>query len=258
MPKNFTKIGYAFKPVLLFFMALVLNLILHELSHALIAYRLGINSVMHQLSVSFDHNTASSVQNIIISVTGPVFSLCLGMLCWLAYWKISNTSIKLFVLYCAIFGVSIFSGNLFAIALGGDFHLAAKALSISQYAVYFLSFTGLILLCTYMYAIAKHLTTFTLPGITKRKVILNTIVLPWILGTALTIIVYLPMSASSMSNRISESIFWSFTLVGALRSKNVIIANNRTYSPVNWADIGLGFSLIIIVRLMANGINFIP
>src|SRR5688572_19146307 len=101
MPNNFTTIGYAFKPVLLFFLALVLNLILHELSHALIAYWFGINSTMHQLSVSFDHNTASVTQNIIISVTGPIFSLCLGVLFWLVYWKISHSSIKLFALYCA-------------------------------------------------------------------------------------------------------------------------------------------------------------
>src|SRR5689334_4269549 len=123
---------YAFKPVLLFFLALVLNLILHELSHALIAYGFGIHSTMHQLSVSFDHGTASPTQNVIISITGPIFSLCLGMLSWLVYPKISTSSIKLFALYCAIFGVSIFLGNLFATMLGGDFHVAARALNVSQ------------------------------------------------------------------------------------------------------------------------------
>lgn len=258
MPDNFTHVGYTLKPALLFFLALVLNLILHELSHAVIAYGFGISSTLHQLSVTFDHNAASRTQNIIIAVTGPIFSLCLGVLSALVYRRIAQSSVKLFALYCTIFGVSIFSGNLFAITMGGDFHVAAKALDMSHYAMYALSCAGLVSLCSFMYAIAKPLTTFTLPGISKRQVIVNTIVLPWILGTALTILVYLPMSMSSMSNRIGESIFWSFTLIGAFRSKNVISVHNRTYAPVSWTDIGLVLSVIMIVRIMAGGINFIP
>lgn len=251
-------VRYIFKPILLFFAALVINFTLHELAHALAAYLLGIKSVMHQLSVSFDRDAANRTQQIIIALTGPIFSLCLGLSFLLVYRNISSASAKLFALYGSIFGVSIFLGNLFATSLGGDLHLVAKALNLSQPAIYALSFTGLALMCVFMYTMAGQFMTFTVPDVTRARLILLTILLPWIVGTALTIVVYLPMSLSAIQNRVSESIFWIFTLVGAFISKNKINAGNRIITPVDWVDIGMVVSLILIVRLMARGINFIP
>src|ERR1700674_1310629 len=128
--KKYPEISFSLKPTLLFFSALAMNLILHELSHAITAYLLHIKSTMYQLFVNPDIEHASRIQNIFIAVSGPFFSLFLGFLSWLFYKTYSDSTIKLFSVYSAVFGISIFLGNLFATSLGGDFHTAASIANV--------------------------------------------------------------------------------------------------------------------------------
>ena len=228
------------------------------MSHALAAYSLHIKSTMYQLYVNPDTQHASVIQNIIIAATGPFFSLCLGLVFWLAYQKQSSSSIKMFSLYGAVFGISIFLGNTFATSLGGDFHTVALFINLPKTISYVISFVGLVALSIFMFNMGKHFMSFYLPfKTTKATMILYMIVVPVFIGTALLILTYLPLTANTISDRITESIFWIFTLIGALRLKPEENPPKNNFSPINWFDIGVTISIIILVRILAKGIDFL-
>jgi hypothetical protein len=256
---NYNKLLFIFKPSLLFFSALALNLILHELSHALAAYLLHVKSTMYQLYVNPDTEHATLAQNIIIAATGPFFSLCLGLVFWWAYQKQSSSSIKMFSLYGAVFGISIFLGNTFAASLGGDFHIVGLMINLPKTAGYVISVVGLVALSVFMFNMGKHFISFHLPfETTKATMILYMIIIPVFIGTALIILTYLPLTANSISNRITEIIFWIFTLIGAFRYKPKAHISKNNFSQINWFDIGVTTGTVILVRLLANGIDFTP
>ena len=217
---NKSKAILIFKPTSLFFSALVTNFILHELSHAIAAYLLHIKSSMYQLYVNPDSAHANLSLNIIIAATGPVFSLCLGLLFWWIYKKQSFSSIKLFSLYGAITGINIFFGNVFATSFAGDFHNVELFINLRQTVSYIISGIGLLALITFMFYIGKQLMLFYLPfKTTKATMILYMIIMPVILGIALLLLTYSPLPPNSISNRIIESMFWIFAVIGALRFK---------------------------------------
>ena len=256
---NQSKAILIFKPTLLFFSALVTNFILHELSHAIAAYLLHIKSSMYQLYVNPDSAHASLSQNIIIAATGPVFSLCLGLLFWWVYKKQSFSSIKLFSLYGAITGVNIFFGNVFATSFAGDFHNVELFINLRQTVCYIISGIGLLALITFMFYMGKQLMLFYLPfKTTKATMILYMIVMPVILGIALLLLTYSPLPPNSIPNRIIESMFWIFAVIGALRFKQEENTLKTNLSQMNWFDISLTIGVIIVVRIMARGIDFNP
>jgi len=247
------------KTTLLFFSALAINFILHELSHAVAAYLLGIKSTLFHQYVNPDIAHATKFQRLAIAVTGPVFSLCLGLAFWVNYKMNSTNSARLFSLYAAIFGISIFLGNLFATALGGDFHVAAIILQIDRATQIILTIIGLLSITIFMYNIGAHFISFQISNeSSKNKIIAYTILLPVILGTTLSILVYLPLPPGFISNRVTESFFWIFALVNAFRLRQKKLTPGKTISSINLFDILWAVSMIILVRIMSYGIVFDP
>lgn len=247
------------KAILLFFSALAINFILHELSHAVAAYLLHIKSTLFQQYVNPDTAHATKFQNLTITAVGPIFSLCLGLAFW-AYYKLNSTnSARLFSLYAAIFGVSIFLGNLFATALGGDFHTAAIILQIDKTTQIILTIIGLLGIIIFMYNMGGHFISLQISNESSKNIIIAyTILLPVILGTAFSILVYLPLPPNFISNRALESLFWIFALVNAFRLRQKKVTLSKTISPLNLFDILLTISVIILVRIMSHGIEFNP
>lgn len=247
------------KTTLLFFSALAINFILHELSHAGAAYLLHIKSTLFQQYVNPDIANATKFQNLTITAVGPIFSLCLGLAFWTNYKMNSTNSVRLFSLYAAIFGISIFLGNLFATALGGDFHVAAIILQIDKTTQIILTIIGLLSIIIFMYNIGGHFISFQISNeSSKNKIIAYTILLPVILGTAFSILVYLPLPPDFISNRIIESFFWIFALINAFKLRQKKVTSGKTISSFNLFDILLTISMIILVRIMSHGIVFNP
>lgn len=87
--------GIAFRPTFLFVVAYALNVTPHEIVHALTSYSLGFNSTVFQMWVNPDSTQASPNQLAIIAVSGLLFSLIVGVVCWLL------------VESCALFAASI-------------------------------------------------------------------------------------------------------------------------------------------------------
>lgn len=67
--------------ILGFFSAYALNIVLHELAHAVAAYELGIRATAYHYFANIDL-AAGARRRIIVAAAGPLFSLGLGLTCW--------------------------------------------------------------------------------------------------------------------------------------------------------------------------------
>src|ERR1700676_1267594 len=79
--------GVSCRPTLLFAVAFALNVTPHEIIHAITSYLLGFNSTVFQMWVNPDSAQASPRQLAIIAVSGPTFSLLVGVVCWVLYQR---------------------------------------------------------------------------------------------------------------------------------------------------------------------------
>jgi hypothetical protein len=76
-----------------------------------------------------------------------------------------------------------------------------------------------------------------------------------ILGTAIALLMFLPMPSAFAYARIAESLFWIAAAVGILVSrKHPTDSSRKLY--LGWADIALLLAAALVVRLMVSGIAF--
>ncbi|UOK42223.1 MULTISPECIES: hypothetical protein [Flavobacterium] len=247
----------SFKPTLLFFSANALSYPLHEMFHALTAYFLNVNSTLYHFYVNIDHTHTSVYDKIIIAVAGPVLSLAFGLVFWVAYKKSKNSSYKLFMFYAAIAGISFFSGNVFSTAFGGDFHTAATLLQFPFWLQLFATLTGLIFLSVFMYRIGKEVLFFSFINATTFKVvILSFLLIPWILGTLLLALSFLPLPSFLITGMISSSIFWIIPIVSAVLNRRKVKTLEYISPTLNYVDIILVLFSFLIVRALISGVSF--
>src|SRR5271154_1196075 len=123
--------GVAFRPTLLFVVAFALNVTPHEIVHAITSYWLGFNPTVFQMWVNPDSAEATPAQSAIIAVSGPVFSLAVGAVCWVLYKRrFRDKPSGLGFLMMATVGIYSFLGPLAGAGLGGDFHTVFTFLNI--------------------------------------------------------------------------------------------------------------------------------
>jgi hypothetical protein len=186
--------GVAFRPTLLFVTAYALNITPHEAVHAVTSYLLGFNSTLFQMWVNPDPASATSRQLATIAAAGPVFSLTVGVTCWLLYqrWFRRRPSALMFLML-AMVGVYSFLGPLAGAALGGDFSLAFKFLDVPKPVGYAVSSMGFVLLPCFMFFMGRKLVGWGPSNFGRAKAVACTTVAPWLIGTALILLVYWPL-----------------------------------------------------------------
>ena len=249
-------IKVSFKPTVLFFSANALSYPLHEMFHALTAYFLNVNSTLYHFYVDIDHTRTSVYDNILIAVAGPILSLAFGLLFCVAYKKSKNTSYKLFMFYAAIAGISIFLGNVFSTAFAGDFHTAATLMRFPFWLQIFFTLTGLIFLSIFMYRIGKEVLFLSfIKATTFKGVISSFLLIPWILGTLLLILSFLPLPNFLITGMISSSIFWVIPIVSAVFNRRKVKAVEYILPTLNYVDIILALFSILVVRILISGVR---
>ena len=135
----------------MFVVAFALNVTPHEILHAITSYLLGFNSTVFQMWVNPDSAEATPRQVAAIAVSGPLFSLAVGAVCWVLYQRRFRDRPSGFTaLMIAMVGIYSFLGALFGAALGGDFRTAFTFLHISMPLGYLASAIGFILLPSYV------------------------------------------------------------------------------------------------------------
>jgi hypothetical protein len=187
-------LGVAFRPTLLFMTAFALNVTPHEAAHAVASYMLGSNSALYQMWGNPDAAAATPRQLIEIAVAGPLFSLTMGLVSSVLYlWRYSRGPSGLLFLMLAIVGFYLFLGPVAAATFGGDFNVALQFAAVSKLLKNVISVVGVLILPTMMYFMGKELSSWSPLLFSRSKAVLCTTLGPWLSGTILVTLVYLPL-----------------------------------------------------------------
>ena len=254
-PARPATLGIAVRPTLLFVVAFALNMTPHEAVHALVAYLLGFSSTLFQMWVNPDAASATPVQLALIAAAGPFFSLTVGLISWLLYKKVYKWKPPgLFFLMMAMVGIYSFLGPVAGAAFGGDFNLALTFLGISRIVQVVASATGLVLLSLFMFFIGRELSWWAPLSFGRAKNIVSTTLAPWLVGTALILLVYWPLPRFLVGSTIFSSVFWVFAVLGATFG----FSRTRTAHPtpsLTGPDLIVTVAALTMVRVLVHGIR---
>jgi hypothetical protein len=247
---------WGFRPIALFAAAHMIVGILHEWTHALTAYAFKVPSTLFHFYAQIDRTTGTLGERAVIRLAGPLFCLGVGLVCWLAYRKAKGSRPKLLLLYLAWFGTATFFGNLMSTAFVGDFSGLALVLQLPMPVRYALSLAGMLSLCGISFLVGTELRKWA-PAVGSAQATVGMVILPAIVGTAIVILVHLPMPLGFAAARVAESCFWIFGAVGTWIRREKSEPGSQDLR-VGWADFALFFMAVFILRVMAGGIAFVP
>jgi hypothetical protein len=247
--------GVACRPILLFVTAYALNVTPHEALHAATSYLLGFSSTLFHMWVNPDPATATPPQMAIIAAAGPVFSLAVGVTCWLLYKRPfrRRPSALMFLMLAAV-GIYCFLGPLAGSALGGDFNLAFTVLNVSKAARYVFSAIGFVLLAWFMFYIGTKLVGWAPGNFGRGKAVIWTTIAPWLIGTVLILLVYWPLPSFLIGSTLGGSVFWMFAVIGATVEFSAPRPAETISSVTGW-DLAVALVAVAMVRLLVHGIR---
>ena len=275
--------GWLLRPVVWFATASMVTTVLHELTHALVAYALGVRSTLHNYFVDLDLTPDQAATNIpaIIGVAGPSFCLALGVAAWFAYRYVGRgftprqargglsqskasraepgrSAAELPLLFFAVFGIGTFFGNLVSASFIGDFSRAAVALHLPMPARYTVSVVGAVGTAAVHFMAGRELTRWMPPTIGRVAGMLGIIAVPVIVGMAIVILANLPAAIAGV--RAAEAAFWIFAAIGVLVPSAGPPPDGaaKTTPYVRWVDAAALLVAILIVRVLVRGIPFVP
>jgi hypothetical protein len=244
------------RTTLLFFTGYALNAVVHEFAHALTAYSLGLRSTLSHFFTNTDFTSPDPTPRVLVAIAGPLFSLMFGLVCWLVYRKTRVKPAKVPWLYLAIFGIGIFFGNLLCTSFAGDFETAATVLNVTPTVRLLITIAGLGLSGVFMYSMGQELVKWAPAGSSRTAAIVDMIVLPALLGTAVVILAFLPMPAQFIVGWIAASFFWLFAAAGAyVASEYSTGGGNLRTRPVEYVAAAV---VLAVVRILVAGINLEP
>jgi hypothetical protein len=195
--------------------AFALNITPHEAAHAAASYMLGFNSTLYQMWVNPDAFAATPRQLVAISVAGPIFSLTVGLVSSGMYlWRYRRMPSGLLFLMLAIVGFYLFLGPVAAAIFGGDFNVALRFAGAPKLLMKVISVAGILILPTMMYFMGKELSSWAPPWFSRSEAVLCTTVFPWLIGTVLITLVYLPLPKFLIAPNLVGSAFWTFAVIG--------------------------------------------
>lgn len=251
----------------LYVTAFLATTIIHESGHALTGMAYESGPVLHHNFVEhLSPDKLTVMQNVIIALAGPVISLVQGILAGVAYLKSKTHNLAtLFLLWFAVLGLNNFLGYLMTGFLfqhgdiGKVFMLLHIHLSIQVVAA--------LLAALVLLFMAYKLTTPFLKFSYKSQWVdsersrvnfsLHIIILPWIIGSAIVTVAYLPVQAvvSIIYPAMSGMVF-IFPWQNARQIKSVPLSQNEENGKISIIAVGLLVALMLIFRLvLAKGIR---
>jgi hypothetical protein len=249
--------AWGLRPIVLFASAYTTIGLLHEWTHALIAFALKVPSTLFHLYVHIHPAYGTPNDWAVIRVAGPLSCLAIGLVCWFVFRKAKGTRAELLLLYLAWFGIGTFFGNLMSTPFVGDFSSLALAFQLPMAVRYGVGLAGLLLLCGLAFLVGTELRKWAPAGVGRAKAGIGVIAIPAIVGTAIAILIFLPMSSAFAVARAGESTFWIFGLVGALTSRKQPAQSSRGLG-LGWLDFVILLVAVLVVRVMVGGIAFVP
>jgi hypothetical protein len=249
------RLSVAARPSILFATAFALVTTPHEAAHALTAYSLGFNLTLFKMWVNPDAASATPWQSFVIAVAGPLFSLLVGVSSLVLYrLRFKQYRSGLLFLMLAVVGTYSFLGPMAAVAFGGDFNVAFRAVNVPRLITGAVSALGLIILPAFMGFIGRELLGWARAGGSRSQSVLIMTVAPWLLGTLLVSLIYWPLPGFIIGSNVAGSVFWLFAVAGASFCK-IPSLNEYAGSPLTISDLIVTLLAVGLVMSTTNGIR---
>lgn len=251
--------AWVLRPIVWFTAASMVTTIVHEFTHASVAYVLGVPSTLFSYFVDLDlaQPSATIPRRAVIGVSGPLICLALGVLAWLAFRRARHSAAALPLLYLTVFGIATFFGNLMSIAFVGDFSSVALMLHVPMGLRYLLTAIGALGVAAMHFWAGRELVRLVPASVDTIRAMLCIVALPALLGTVAIVLVNQPMAWTRASVRFVEAGFWLFAALGALAARRPS-QNEADQLRVRWVDVAVLLFAVSIVRVMVPGIAFTP
>ena len=247
-------LSVAARPTLVFVAAYMTTMTSHEVAHALMACQLGFASTIFQLWVSPETADATPAQMAAIAATGPAFSLMTGALGWIGY-RLRQRSLGFLMM--GLVGTYACLGPWIGAALGGgDMHIVLRALDAPPAIRVVISIAGALGLAAFMFWCGKLLARNAPPGISRVPSVLVMIAGPWVIGTALAVLLYLPLPRELIFSTVGGSVFWLFAVIGGAVDRDV--SPRPPARAIGYADAGFALAAFVIVRMLSGGVRLAP
>jgi len=252
----------------LYILAFLVTTVIHELAHAFMGMNLGSGAILHHNYVEHPLISNLTVQaRVMISLAGPIMSLIQGIAVGWFFVKIRKASYtKLFLLWTSVLGFTNFFGYLMT---GPIFHLGDIGkvygiLNISLPLQIIFAVFGLLILAFVAYKLTVPFLEFSFleewvsnPE-TRSHFAFSIIILPWLIGSAVVTILYLPVVAVvSIIYPFTSGMIFIFPWKNAKRIKSVKINKNSGLGKASYIlYIVLIVAIILFKFILEKGIEF--
>ena len=201
--------------------------------------------------VNPDTDAATPRQLIAIAVVGLIFSLTVGLISWFLYrQRYSRKPSGLLLLMLAIVAFYIPLGG----SIGGDIHLALRFGGASKLLTNAISIVAVLVLSTMMYFMGKELSSWSPPLFSRSKAVLCTTLGPWLIGTVLITLVYLPLPKFLIGPNLAGSVFWVFAVIGAILADRAL-PTARPIRSLTRTDLIVTAAAFLMVKLFVQGVR---
>lgn len=263
------KITITFNSAILYVIAFLLTTIIHEFLHAIIGLSFESKPVMHHNYVehlSIEHLTIN--QKISIALAGPLISLIQGVLSGVIYYKIRKRShklIHLLILWISVLGLFNFLGYAMTGFLfkNGDIGKVYTLSNTPFWIQIVLAVLAALLLVFVAYKMTVPYLQFSYKkewvenGKSRKNFSFHTLFLPWIIGSLIVTILYLPIIALiSIIYPIMSGMIFIFPWQNAEGAEAVKTSSNQEIGKLSLLGIGILLLLILVFKfILATGIE---
>ena len=177
-----------------------LTTFLHEIAHAIAAKLVGVNPTLFHTYVSFDNSSIPASNEVIVLISGPLFSLFQAIVFLILLRRRDKTDLlRLFYLWMAIIGMVVFLGY---VMMGpfipyGDTGKIYAILGTPTYVSLSLAALALIAIVIFFRKLSPLFVQFlamlrTISGIEKSRSLFLFLILPLLVSTVVNALISLP------------------------------------------------------------------
>ncbi len=237
----------------LYVTAFLVTTILHESFHTIFGVLFDSHPILHHNYVEhLDGEALTTTQNIAIALAGPLMSLMQGIIAATVFFKMKKYGLlQMFIAWVSILGFNNFLGYLLTGPLFkvGDIGRVYYMLDTSLYLQIILALLAAVILVKITLMMSKPFLGFAtrhewiLNGHSRRKFLFHIIILPWIFGSLIMTVFYLPVIAIIS---IIYPVMSGFVFIGPWQNGERITNVDLSVSTAN-EKISLKYVSILIV-----------
>lgn len=243
----------AVNSIVLYVISFLITTIVHELFHALFGYLFDSHPVLHHNYVEhLNRDNVTTSQSIAIALAGPLISLTQGIAAAVIFFKVKKYDLlQLLIAWISILGFINFLGYLMTgpIFQVGDIGKVYLMLDTPLYLQIIFAVTAGIVLVVITLKMSRPFLRFAtrqewLQTVHFRKRFLfHIIILPWIFGSLIMTVLYLPVIAIIS---IIYPVMSGFVFIGPWQNGEKI-TNVLASKSINSEKISLKYILILIL-----------